>query len=925
MLQRPGRGTIVVERPVDADIGHYQCFAENRNGIATSNAVFVHKYEFNAFVKKSPKSVVATEGEPLTLQCEPPAQGFGWPKPGFTWILDSQNGFVTTINDARMTVDPTGNLHFSNVTRSDASDNFSYTCKATQNLPDLIKNTDEGSRVLLDVQAVGGAPKNRAPQQQFVSTDLVALRGKSTEMFCIYSGTPLPSTTWYKDDVPIEWNDRIVQGSYGKSLIIRHTNFKDAGSYRCDVSNGVGSSKSSEMSLQVNSVPYFTQEPRLMNAAEEEEVEFRCEAAGIPEPSIHWIYNGKPISEAPYNSRRHISANRIVIQSVTKQDMGNYGCNASNTFGYVYRDVFLNVLTLPPEITMPPRVEVTVDNRAATLNCGHFGVPKPKVAWTRRGSDRPLTESRYQVQENGTLVIQNVEHNDQGEYTCKVTNKLGSAEASGRLDVKSHTQMTDKPLDAEIAVGQQARFLCAAKIDNSLEMKVEWYKNNELIEMGDRFSFESGTLTISRVRKEDAGQYTCVIKTELDEVESEATLLVVDVPNAPRLKSINCGERDATILWEYDLEKDSNNAPILKYEIHSNTPFSPDTWNVAQRDVPPGDFTNAIPMTPWANYTFRVVAFNKVGASPPSNTSEPCVTKPDVPFINPLNVKGEGTNPTNLVISWDRMPQIQHNGPDFQYRVHYKRDIPKVDYTVVNITDWEQNKLEIPDQPTFARYKIMVRSHNALGDSNVAAEEIIGYSGEDIPTEAPANFTLVQVTTSTSALLSWDPVANDNLRGHFKGYKIQTWTDIDGKENLREIHIQNGTTRALVVKFRPDSKNYAQVLAYNSRYNGPPSAVIDFQTPEGVPSTVQSLEAYPLGSSGFLMRWEKPRQPNGRLTGYEITSEEVVDGTKVLESTRRTTNIRDARITQAKVADLEPGKKYRLHIAGTTKAGTGEE
>ena len=41
-----------------------------------------------------------------------------------------------------------------------------------------------------------------------------------------------------------------------------------------------------------------------------------------------------------------------------------------------------------------------------------------------------------------------------------------------------------------------------------------------------------------------------------------------------------------------------------------------------------------------------------------------------------------------------------------------------------------------------------------------------------VPLQAPTNFTLVQVTASTSALLSWNAVSPDSVRGHFKGYKV---------------------------------------------------------------------------------------------------------------------------------------------------------
>lgn len=85
-------------------------------------------------------------------------------------------------------------------------------------------------------------------------------------------------------------------------------------------------------------------EPERVNAAEGETAEFRCEAGGVPKPEIKWIYNGKPITEAPPNPRRNVKNNRIIIERLTKADTGNYGCNVTNSLGYVYKDVYVNVL-----------------------------------------------------------------------------------------------------------------------------------------------------------------------------------------------------------------------------------------------------------------------------------------------------------------------------------------------------------------------------------------------------------------------------------------------------------------------------------------------------------------------------------------------------------------------------------------------------
>lgn len=127
-----------------------------------------------------------------------------------------------------------------------------------------------------------------------------------------------------------------------------------------------------------------------------------------------------------------------------------------------------------------------------------------------------------------------------------------------------------------------------------------------------------------------------------------------------------------------------------------------------------------------------------------------------------------------------------------------------------------------------------------------------------------------------------------------------------------------------MTKLVPHSKNFARVLVYNGRYNGPPSEVLGFDTPEGVPGTVAAFEAYPMGSSALFLVWKKPEQPNGILTGYRIYYQ-TVKGTKVGPMTEREPHISDPKQTRAKLAGLEPNTKYRVHIRATTKAGEGEE
>jgi hypothetical protein len=69
-------------------------------------------------------------------------------------------------------------------------------------------------------------------------------------------------------------------------------------------------------------------------------------------------------------------------------------------------------------------------------------------------------------------------------------------------------------------------------------------------------------------------------------------------------------------------------------------------------------------------------------------------------------VEGRGTSPTNLVVTWNPMPEIEHNGRNFHYRVYWRRDIPGEDWNIEMISDWRQSSILIPNQPTFKRYRI---------------------------------------------------------------------------------------------------------------------------------------------------------------------------------------------------------------------------
>ncbi|XP_047520438.1 neuroglian isoform X2 [Pieris napi] len=917
--QQPGRGTLVVSRPRDEDLGQYQCFAYNEWGTATSNSVFVRKAELNSFKDTDgPQTMItAQEGLPFKLTCNPPD---GHPSPNVYWMLQGEQGQLKTINNSRMTLDPEGNLWFSNVTRYDASVDYAYTCAAKS----VFRNEYKlGNKVYLQVQQTGISPtqNKHEPVRQYTTRRVEkAWRGKKVELYCIYGGTPLPQVVWKKDGRTILSSQRITQDNYGKTLVIKRAGYEDQGTFTCEISNGVGQAQSYSIQLNVEAAPFFIEEPQFQNLAEGETAIIHCKAGGTPEPSITWVHNGKPIEQAETNPRRQVASNSILITDLVKKDTGNYGCNATNSNGYVYKDVYINVQSIPPEIKEGPENLTKVDGSEAVLKCRVFGAPKPIVRWMR--DDVDVTGGKYNITAEGDLVIADVSYTDVGTYQCYAKNKFGEKSAFGSLSVKKHTVITDKPEPYEVAAGASATFRCNANADDSLKLEIIWLNDGQPIDFDNQPRFRMTndySLLISDTTELDSGEYTCIARTAIDEARAQATLTVQDKPNPPSLEGIECHEKVATIRWH---SMGDNRAPILRYSIQYNTSFTPDTWLSASESVPGLDTSWTAELSPWANYTFRVIASNKIGPSTPSKHSDACTTQPDVPYKNPDNVEGKGRDPTNMVISWSKMPQIEHNGPGFYYQVSWRRNISGTPWSEQQIRDWTQSEYIVLNTPTFQPYKIKVIAVNSKGTSNVAPVEVIGWSGEDTPLQAPANFSLVQVTTGTTALLSWNPVSAETLRGHFKGYKIQTW--VDGEEDrLKEVLVKSDASSALVSVFKPFKKNNARILVYNGRFNGPPSEILSFVTPEGKPGTVKSFEAYPIGSSAMLLKWDKPMDENGILTGYKIYYQKVT-GTSLGPLQERKKEI-DPKLDRAKLAGLEPNTKYRIEIRAKTKAGEGDK
>ncbi|XP_064633131.1 neuroglian-like isoform X1 [Lineus longissimus] len=960
--QQPNKGTIVINDPLKKDEGGYRCFARNDFGVAVSQIVILKSALLDSFEPViKPYGHVIKIGNPVTLTCTPPTS---FPPPSLYWTVVYPDGFSKQLPlSNRITMDPYGSLHFTNVIKSDQDGGTGtgqpviYQCTANNKVERReVKGGDQ------TINVIGDTTTSRPPELLWNNPETrpVAVKGMKYILKCIFSGEPTPKVTWArKDKGAMGQAPRVYTDSYGQELVFGEVDFSDAGQYECEGKNDLSANPVTKpFSLRVESKPFMTQTLENIERAENETATFHCAADGIPVPDIDWFINGVKITNAPNPKRTQPDKNTLHFVNLTTADAQVIQCNATNMHGYILMNAYLNVLAIPPEFKQPPAKRIRfAEGTRQNITCTTYAAPKAQITWIKDG--RHLTGGRYKVHTDGNLEVLGVKSNDAGEYECIAKNKFGTISAKGYVIVRQQTRIVSSPQDMIINAGDEAKLVCTATTDpEELEnLKIKWLRDGATINyaLAQRIFQNSldNSLTITNAQKTDTAVYSCVAESSLDKAEATAFITVRDRPNAPVKVQVNCAlkksERIAIITFT---PNGANYAPFLQFIVQYNTTFTPDVWSTA---VKTGENSKRVEfqMSPWATYSFRVLARNRLGLSEPSAPSkEQCQTQQGVPSTNPQNVEVEGTTPTNLVIRWTPMPEVEFNAPGFVYKLEWKcqnvecMKNDKYDGKATIAETWRKEHI-VNDQLTYMEYKVTVTCENEEGESKETAVPVIGYSGEGIPADRPESFVVDQQSVgATSATLQWQAVRNDTklIKGYFVGYLIQYWKVSEGAVRMRQtvvdvnlpektskrkkraatlISSSADTVAARVTDLPAYTEVEMQVSVLNRKYQGQPSTRIKFTTKQGVPGPVAQFIIFRRNSNMLEFIWDPPHQPNGIITGYDLAYRAV----NVLDLGDRTWRepVNDPNQRRANISGLRPEQMYRVYIYAKTLNGRGDE
>ncbi|XP_026751608.2 hemicentin-1-like [Galleria mellonella] len=345
-----------------------------------------------------------TEGK---LYCEISA----YPEAIITWyhndtVIDSNNfdNLQIVLEDNALLIK---NMSFDNVGE--------YKC--------LVSNTVETKCFTATVQISG----LEFPQVAFNNSEIILQPTDIIDIECwILEGKPEPAVSWtYKSDDDFEFNT-IPDGVdvVGRKLRFSHVNKKNEGTYKCEAKNILGTdSKELSVKLQYAPVIKSTGEDTL-TVRETKLVELQCEVDAIPAAEVRWETSQDDVI-VPSNPRHTTDDYHTLRFVALMEDSGNYYCIAENKLGRAQKTVRVNVL-VPPYIRPEAPIMDVRTGETAMLVCNvQTGNPAPMTRWEFLAPDSTNTVLQRGNATN-TLVLYNVNKNNEGYYVCIAYNNVGT-------------------------------------------------------------------------------------------------------------------------------------------------------------------------------------------------------------------------------------------------------------------------------------------------------------------------------------------------------------------------------------------------------------------------------------------------------------------------------------------------------------------
>ncbi|XP_053171049.1 neural cell adhesion molecule L1-like protein [Scomber japonicus] len=783
----------------------YCCFAAfpRIRTIVQKTAMSVIVKTTNAIMDRKPSLLMPpgvrseaklVKGEDLKLECI--AEGF--PTPQVEWVKMGDQ-LPTKAN-----IESHGKLLV--VPRVEQDDSGKYMCTAKNGLGQVVHYFT--------------VTVEEPPEWQFEPESQLNMIGSQVLIKCSASGNPQPTITWRVNGKPLHESPAANRKVLGDTIILHNTKESDSAVYQCEASNRHGTLLSNANIMIMDLPPMIlTSEGKDYSAVKGKGVIMHCKVFSSPPSTITWSRDDS--SESVEGPRFSVHDNgSLEINSVEKEDSGQYTCIAKNTEGRSAIDATLYVKD-PTTIAVAPEDLQILIGTTAQLSClaeydksfsNDF-----ELLWEKDDMEITLNyteNSRYFV-EDGILQIINVSHRDQGVYTCVARTPVDQDQASALLMV---LDVPDAPENLVLSErkGKSVKLKWIPGDDHNsstTEFIIEyeesqWEPGNwkellrvpgnhasAVLKLHGHVDYRFRVSAVNAVGKGSPSEPTDRYKTPSSAPDKNPENIKIE-GHLPDEMNIN---------WE-PLLPIEHNGPGLEYKVSYRRQDMEDDWK--EHMVKRHSFI--VKNTPtFVPYEIKIQAKNHQGWGPdPEIVSG--YSGEDFPSAAPNNVTVEVINSSVVKVTWKRVHKDKLHGHLGGYRINWWR--------LRSLTDskkshGEKHTLTFPGDrdhaavagiTPFSEYNLIVMTFNGRGNGP-GSHPVNFKTPEGVPEKNPV-FRVTDVQKHTVSLV-WAPPLEPNgiLTGYLLEYQLINDTEEVGP--VQTVDISNpDTTKWILRDLEPLSK-----------------------------------------------------------------------------------------------------------------------
>ncbi|KAM9811317.1 cell adhesion molecule-related/down-regulated by oncogenes [Syngnathus typhle] len=652
-------GTLTIANLQRAHVGVYQCVARSGHGLAVaSRYARVDLAEISQYEDSRRRSLSVQVGDAAIVECPLPRSV----PPAFPRLRVRGERVEASTDD--YLVLPSGNLQ---IPSASLHHRGVYKCGSYNPVTGETVMQTHGTKI-----SVRHADSPSSPARIVYPTspkNVTLQRSQSYTLECVVSGSPAPSSTWFKNGERVRLGPSLRHLRDNLEFVSVTTD--DNGVYVCAVESEQGTVMSANYTVNILEPASILVGLADQRVAVGSTARFSCVAAGSPAPDITWLFNAEPV---PASHRVRISEGQLVISGVVPRDQGVYQCLLDNDIGSAQSSGMLSVQSdLNPGVDVWPSLPpMQSDEGGERFLTEEEDEPPSDGGALRLTPDAPIITSPPQTYKPDIYDLEWRAGPDGGSPINAYFVKYRKVDEMATL---MESWLT-------VRVPGSERSLRLSELEASSLYEVLMVARSSAGEgQPAMLTFRTGKEKSASSNKNPSHKPPVVLmppKVPEDKMPNTHFGVVIHdrVPEAPDRPTISMAtESSVYVTW---IPRANGGSPITAFRVEYKRSRNTE-WGVAADNISPLKLSVEVRnLEPGATYRFRVTAMNLYGESPRSVASRPYQVPQasprmaDRPVVGPHISATDAISDTQIMLRWTYSPSSNNNTPIQGFYIYYR-------------------------------------------------------------------------------------------------------------------------------------------------------------------------------------------------------------------------------------------------------------